>query len=104
MAAQGKGNAVTETTPAYLATPSDAPSDARDWLKAQLKSGVPEYPDPLRSFLDALSWRQRSIVVLLFAESMTQERVGWLMGVSHDTVQRDLKDVCRLLLGGPIQK
>ena len=94
----------SETTPAYLAAPPDAPSDARDWLKAQLSHGVPEYPDPLRSFLDALSWRQRSIVVLLFAEFMTQERVGWLMGISHDTVRRDIKDVCRLLHGGPLPK
>jgi DNA-directed RNA polymerase specialized sigma24 family protein len=83
----------------YLATPPDAPSDARDWLKAQLSQGVPEFPDPLRIWLDALDWRCRVVVVLLYAEHMTQAQVAWLLGVSRYTILRDLQDVYVLIRG-----
>ena len=90
---------VSETTPAYLATPPDALSDARDWLKAQLGGGVPEYPDPLRLWLDALGWRCRAVVILLYADHMTQEQVGYRLGIARRTVQEDLYAVLVLVEG-----
>jgi DNA-directed RNA polymerase specialized sigma24 family protein len=89
----------SETTPAYLATPPDAPSDARDWLKAQLSRGVPEYPDPLRLWLDALGWRCRAVVILLYADHLTQEQVGYRLGIAPSTVYRDLQQVFILVEG-----
>jgi len=83
----------------YLATPPEAPSDARDWLKAQLAQGVPEYPHPLREFLDALPWRCRAVVILLYAEHLTQEDVAYILGVSRWSIQRDLQDVYVLIRG-----
>jgi DNA-directed RNA polymerase specialized sigma24 family protein len=85
----------------YLATPPDAPSDARDWLKAQLAQGVPEYPDPLREFLDALPWRCRAVVVLLYAQHLTQDDVGYILGISRWSIRRDLEDTCILIRGLP---
>lgn len=90
---------MTETTPAYLATPPDAPSDARDWLRAQLSRGVEETSPSIREFLGALHWRQRAVVCLLYAERMTQERVAWLLGVSRQTVYTDLCAVLTLVEG-----
>ena len=83
----------------YLATPPDGPSDARDWLKAQLSQGVDRAPGSMQVFLEALHWRQRAVVCLLYAEHMTQERVGWLLGIHSETVRRDIRDVCVLLKG-----
>ena len=83
----------------YLATPPDAPSDACDWLKAQLSGGVDHAPLSVRAFLDAIHWRQRVVCCLLFAEHMTQEQVAWLLGVSRYTILRDLQDVYVLIRG-----
>ncbi len=83
----------------YLSTPPDAPSDARDWLKAQLSMGMDRAPGSVQVFLEALHWRQRAVCCLLYAEHMTQERVGWLLGIHPLTVRRDIQDVCVLLQG-----
>lgn len=90
---------MTETTPAYLAALPDAPSDARDWLKAQLSQGVERAPGSVQVFLEALHWRQRAVIVLLYAERMSQSRVSWLLGVTTRTIQRDIADVFTLLGG-----
>jgi DNA-directed RNA polymerase specialized sigma24 family protein len=89
----------SETTPAYLAAPPDGPSDARDWLKAQLSRGVPEYPDPLRVWLDALPWRLKAVVVLSFVDYMTQEEIGYRLCITSRTVYSDLQQVYILVEG-----
>jgi DNA-directed RNA polymerase specialized sigma24 family protein len=83
----------------YLATPPDGPSDARDWLKAQLSRGVERAPGSVQVFLEALHWRQRAVIVLLYAERMSQQRISWLLGVTPRTIQRDIADVFTLLGG-----
>lgn len=89
---------MSETIPAYLTGRTTA-EDNRDWLKAQLSQGVERAPGTVQEFLEALHWRQRSVVVLCFAEHMTQERVGWLLGIHSETVRRDIRDVCTLVQG-----
>ena len=83
----------------YLATPPDGPSDARDWLKAQLKEGIPEYPSQLRIWLDALPWRLKAVVVLSFVDYMTQEEIGYRLCVTPRTVYSDLQQVFVLVEG-----
>jgi DNA-directed RNA polymerase specialized sigma24 family protein len=73
--------------------------DARAWLTAQLAAGIDAAPEGTRLFLAALHWRQRSVVCLLYGERLTQEQVGWLLGVTPRTIQSDVADVCQLLLG-----
>lgn len=90
---------VSETTPVYITAAPSEPSDARDWLKAQLSQGVDCAPLPVREFLDAIHWRQRAVCCLLYAEHMTQEQVAWLLGVSRYTILRDLQDVYVLIRG-----
>ena len=90
---------MSESVPQYLSSPPDAPSDARDWLKAQLSRGVPEYPDPLRVWLDALDWRCKAVVVLLYADHMTQEQVGYRLGITRQTVYTDLCRIWTLVEG-----
>lgn len=89
------------TTPSYITAAPTEPSDARDWLKAQLSRGVPEHPDPLREFLDALPWRCRAVVVLLYAQHLTQEDVGYILGISRWSIRRDLDDTLILIRGLP---
>ena len=83
----------------YLANPPDAPSDARDWLKAQLKTGIPEYPSQLRLWLDALPWRLKAVVVLSFVDYLTQEQIGYRLCITPRTVYSDLQQVYILVDG-----
>ena len=83
----------------YLSTPPDGPSDARDWLKAQLSQGLPELPDPLRIWLDALPWRYFAVTVMSYADHMTQEEIGCRLGITPRTVYSDLCAVWTLVEG-----
>jgi DNA-directed RNA polymerase specialized sigma24 family protein len=90
---------MNEKMPPYLSERPDCPDDMRDWLRAQLTQGVDAIPPDVRKFLEALSWRQRSVVCLLFCDALTLAQVSWMLGIAPRTVSEDLHNVIVLARG-----
>ncbi len=85
---------MTEHPPAYIVHLQPDAGNIHDWLKAQLAQGLETVQPGLIDLFGAIPWRQRTVVCLLYAEHMTQERVGWLLGISRWTVMRDVDEAC----------